>query len=84
MWENTVAIQSILKKKKLQSRIFNQLNILKVKSIKIIFLKKNKWKKKSKVRKKRKIILKKKRRESWKKNEKMQKKKRKKHCGLLL
>jgi len=52
MWENTVAIQSILKKKKLQSRIFNQLNILKVKSIKIIFLKKNKWKKKSKVRKK--------------------------------
>jgi len=67
MWENTVAIQSILKKKKLQSRIFNQLNILKVKSIKIIFLKKNKWKKKSKVRKKKENNFEKKRRESWKK-----------------
>ena len=45
MWENAVAI------KKLQSEIFNQLNIKKVKSIKIILKKKNKQKK----------------RESWKK-----------------
>jgi hypothetical protein len=52
MWENTVAIQSILKKKKLQSRIFNQLNILKVKSIKIIFLKTINGKKKVKLAKK--------------------------------
>jgi hypothetical protein len=52
MWENTVAIQSILKKKKLQSRIFNQLNILKVKSIKIIFLKTINGKKEVKLAKK--------------------------------
>ena len=44
MWENTVAIHSILKEKKLQSKIFNQLNIKKVKLTKII-LKKNKKKK---------------------------------------
>jgi hypothetical protein len=37
MWENTVVIHSILKKKKLRSEIFNQLNIQKVKSIKIMF-----------------------------------------------
>jgi len=66
MWENTVAIQSILKKKKLQSRIFNQLNILKVKSIKIIFLKKINGKKRVKLEKK-KNNFEKKRRESWKK-----------------
>jgi hypothetical protein len=29
MWENTVAIQGILKEKQLQSEIFNQLNIKK-------------------------------------------------------
>ena len=83
MWENTVAIQSILKKKKLQSRIFNQLNILKVKSIKIIFLKTINGKKKVKLAKKN-NNFEKKRRESWKKNEKIQKEKRKKHRGLLL
>ena len=65
------------KEKKLQSRIFNQLNILKVKSIKIIFLKKNKWKKKSKVRKKRKIILKKKEGKVGKKMKKCKNKKEK-------
>ena len=27
MWENTIVIHSILKEKKLQSKIFNQLNI---------------------------------------------------------
>jgi hypothetical protein len=37
MWENTVVIHSILNEKKLRSEIFNQLNIQKVKSIKIIF-----------------------------------------------
>jgi hypothetical protein len=42
MWENTVVIHSILKEKKLQSEIFNQLNIQNVKSIKIIFLKNQK------------------------------------------
>ena len=45
MWENAVAI------KKLQSEIFNQLNIKKVKSTKII-LKKKTNKKKGKVGKK--------------------------------
>ena len=30
MWENTAAIHSILKKKKLQSKILNQLNIKKI------------------------------------------------------
>jgi hypothetical protein len=29
MWENTATIHSILKEKKLQREIFNQLNILK-------------------------------------------------------
>jgi len=42
MWENTVVIHSILKKKKLQSGIFYQLNIKKVKSTKIILKKKRK------------------------------------------
>jgi len=50
MWENTVVIHSILKKKKLQSGIFYQLNIKKVKSTKIILKKINEkkgesWKK---------------------------------------
>jgi hypothetical protein len=53
MWKNTVAIYSILKEKKLQSEIFNQLNIKKVKSIKIILEKINEKKiKKEKVGKK--------------------------------
>jgi len=39
MWKNTVAIHNILKEKKLQSEIFNQLNIKKVKSTKIILKK---------------------------------------------
>ena len=51
MQENIVAIHSILKEKKLQSKIFNQLNIKKVKSTKII-LKKQINKKKGKVGKK--------------------------------
>jgi len=65
------------KGKKLQNEIFNQLNIKKVKSIKIIFEKINEKKKKN--------------RESWKKNEKVQnnkkvkkKKEKKIHCELLL
>jgi hypothetical protein len=72
------------KGKKLQSEIFNQLNILKVKSTKIILEKKEKrnekkgkkesWKKKEsnfgKINEK-----KRKKNESWKKNEKLQKKK---------
>jgi hypothetical protein len=50
MWENTVVIHSILKKNKLQSGIFYQLNIKKVKSTKIILKKINEkkgesWKK---------------------------------------
>ena len=72
MQENTVAIHSILKEKKLQSKIFNQLNIKKVKSTKII-LKKQINKKKGKVgKKKRKVILDKKRKKGKfeKKNEK--------------
>jgi hypothetical protein len=44
MWKNIVAIHSILKEKKLQSEIFNQLNIKKIKLTKII-LEKNKQKK---------------------------------------
>jgi hypothetical protein len=40
MWKNTVAIYSILKEKKLQSKIFNQLNIKKLKLTKIILKKK--------------------------------------------
>jgi len=67
MWENTVVIHSILKKKKLQSGIFYQLNIKKVKSTKII-LKKNKWKKGGKLEKKMKKCN--------KKNKKVKKKKR--------
>jgi len=50
MWENTVIIHSILKKK-LQSEIFNQLNIKKSKINKDNFLKKIN-KKKGKVGKK--------------------------------
>jgi hypothetical protein len=45
MWKNTVAIHSILKEKKLQSKIFNQLNVKKLKLIKIILEKKNKQEK---------------------------------------
>jgi hypothetical protein len=41
MWRNTIVIHSILKGKKLQSKIFNQLNIKKVKLTKIILEKKN-------------------------------------------
>jgi ribosomal protein L14E/L6E/L27E len=51
MWRNTIVIHSILKGKKLQSKIFNQLNIKKVKLTKII-LEKKKIKKKEKVQKK--------------------------------
>jgi hypothetical protein len=58
MWENTIVIHSILKEKKLQSKIFNQLNIKKIKSTKIILKKINKKKRKS--WKKKKVILKKK------------------------
>jgi hypothetical protein len=47
MWENTVVIHSILKKKKLQSGIFYQLNIKKVKSTKIILKKINEKKRES-------------------------------------
>jgi hypothetical protein len=36
MWDNTVAIYSISKEKKLQIKILNQLNIKKVKLTKII------------------------------------------------
>jgi len=42
MWKNTVAIYSILKEKKLQSKIFNQLNIKKLKLTKKILEKKQK------------------------------------------
>jgi len=59
MWENTVAIHNILKEKKLQSEIFNQLNIKKVKSTKII-LKKQINKKKWGKLEKRKVLLEKK------------------------
>jgi len=55
MWKNTVAIHSILKEKKLQSKIFNQLNVKKLKLIKIILEKKTnkkKGKKGEKVQKK--------------------------------
>jgi DNA-directed RNA polymerase subunit H (RpoH/RPB5) len=51
MWENTVPIHNILKEK-LQNKIFNQLNIKKVKLTKII-LKKKKKKRKRKGKKKR-------------------------------
>jgi len=37
MWENTIELLCILKEKKLQSKIFNQLNTSKVKSTKKIF-----------------------------------------------
>jgi hypothetical protein len=62
------------KGKKLQSKIFNQLNIKKIKSTKIILEKKRK--KVGKVEKKRKVILKKKRikGESWKKKRKSENK----------
>jgi hypothetical protein len=56
---------------KLQSEIFNQLNIKKVKSTKIIFKKINE-KKEEKLKKKRKVILKKKRKN--KKRGKLEKK----------
>jgi DNA-directed RNA polymerase subunit H (RpoH/RPB5) len=45
MWKNTVAIHNILNEKKLQNKIFNQLNIKKLKLTKIIFGKKYKTKK---------------------------------------
>jgi len=44
MWKNIVAIHSILKEKKLQSKVFNQLNIKKLKLTKIILEKKNRKK----------------------------------------
>jgi hypothetical protein len=53
MWRNTIVIHSILKGKKLQSKIFNQLNIKKVKLTKIILeKKKKKLKKRKKCKKK--------------------------------
>jgi hypothetical protein len=68
MWENTIVIHSILKEKKLQSKIFNQLNIKKIKSTKIILKKINKKKRKS--WKKKKVILKKKTKKKLKKKKK--------------
>jgi hypothetical protein len=50
MWENTIELLCILKEKKLQSKIFNQLNTLKVKSTKKIFFKKIKNKQKKEKR----------------------------------
>jgi hypothetical protein len=41
MWKNTAVIHSILKEKKLQSKIFNQLNIKKTKIDKDNFEKKS-------------------------------------------
>jgi len=68
------------KGKTLQSKIFNQLNIKKVKSTKIILKKINKKKAKSWKKKKEKSF--------WKKRGNLKKKKMKKkrgmHCGLLL
>jgi len=72
MWENAVAI------KKLQSEIFNQLNIKKVKSTKIILKKKNKQKKRESWKKKNKSFWKKEKREIWKKK----KLKNKKECTV--
>jgi DNA-directed RNA polymerase subunit H (RpoH/RPB5) len=54
MWKNTVAIHSILKEKKLQNEIFNQLNIKKVQLTKIILGKKKQKKRESTIGKKRK------------------------------
>jgi len=76
------------KGKKLQSEIFNQLNIKKVKSTKIILNKKINQKKRESW-KKRKVILKKNRKKGkFGKKKKMMKNKNKKvrgmHCGLLL
>ena len=51
MWRNTIVIHSILKGKKLQSKIFNQLNIKKSKIDKDNFRKK-KLKKRKKCKKK--------------------------------
>ena len=48
MWRNTIVIHSILKGKKLQSKIFNQLNIKKSKIDKDNFRKKKKKLKKRK------------------------------------
>jgi hypothetical protein len=42
MWKNTIAIHSILKEKKLQSKIFNQLIIKKLNLTKIILKRKRK------------------------------------------
>jgi hypothetical protein len=92
MWENTVAIHNILKEKKLQSEIFNQLNIKKVKSTKIILKKQiNKkngesWKKGKYFWKKRKNKRKKKRKKGkvGKKKQKVKKKQKskKKKCTI--
>jgi len=76
MWENTVAIHNILKEKKLQSEIFNQLNIKKVKSTKII-LEKQINKKKGESWKKGKHFWKKKEKRNGKKGGKLEKKKKK-------
>jgi hypothetical protein len=57
MWGNTIAIHSVLKKKKLQNWIFNQLCIKKIKSTKTILKKKTKK------------IIKRRRRQFWKKKE---------------
>jgi len=56
LWKNTVAIHSILKEKKLQNEIFNQLNIKKVQLTKIILRKKKQEKKESTIGKKMKVI----------------------------
>ena len=72
MQKNTVAIHSILKKK-LQSKIFNQLNIKKLKFTKIILGKKANKKKGKKIKSAKKS----------KTNKKVTKKK-EMHCGLLL
>ena len=71
------------KGKKLQREIFNQLNIKKVKSTKIILKKKDKQKKGESWKKKKSHFGKKKRGNLEKKNEKVIKKK-EMHCGLLL
>jgi vacuolar-type H+-ATPase catalytic subunit A/Vma1 len=74
MWENTVAIHSILKEKKLQSEIFNQVNIKKVKLTKIILEKKMKIKNKKGGKMK----------SAKKMKKKLKEKKKEMHCGLLL
>jgi hypothetical protein len=85
MWENTVAIHSILKEKNYKVKYLTSSILKKIKLTNIILGKKNKKKrgKKKKCKKKIKLKKQKKNKKGKKREEKMQKKKKEKYTATI-